>query len=106
AWIGIRSASQDLPVHDPAAVDVYRLARDLGRAVGREKYDHVGDVARFLPAAQWHDRPDFLACPVLVGTLEFGRLSVIPGLPDRSIERRFHHSGADGVDAHAAGGQV
>ena len=75
------------PVHHESAVHIDRLPGHMGRPIGGEKDDHVGDRLRGLPFAQWDERADLSPSPLLVSETIFLWVLVLPRLPGQSVER-------------------
>lgn len=93
-------------MHDPSAVNVDRLPRDGGRAVGGEEQDVGGNLLGRLPAAEGAHLADLGQAPFVVSELLIHRLLVIPRLPHAAIERCLDHAGANRVYADAIGGEI
>lgn len=94
------------PVHDESAVDIDALAGHITCAIAGQKNDHIRDIVHGLPATQWHRAIDLLPGPCFVVQSIFGRLLVMPRLPDASVEWRLDHAWIDHVDPNALGRQI
>ena len=63
----------------------------------------IASAFAIFPAAR---SPEFLRGPFFVAQPLMRRRLIVPGLPDRAIQRRLHHAGADRVHPHAMRGEI
>src|SRR5208337_3180685 len=98
---GWRVVRTSLPVHHVATINVDGLA-----LFGGEEDGHGGDILGLLPAIERHELLDLVGRPFLVRlALGYG-LPLVPGLPDRAVERGLDHARAERVDPHAMRRQI